>query len=477
MNRKVTVWFLFAAICLAWAGTPGHAGAQAADQLTVYAGATQYPNPERDSLVVIEFPFSVKRHEFEFFPVDSPASGLQARIFAQATLIGSDGMPVDSAFTYFALRAEDREDAGAEGVRIFNRIALAVQPGVYSARLTVIDVSSKRQGRYFIDQVSVAPPARERFSLSDIQYAYKVRRLGAEANGNPRLVKNGYEIVPNPLSIFGTEDSVVYLYAEAYNLTGAHSQSDSFRQRIEVLDEDTVLVADLGGRVAEKPGPAMVIAESFSIRGWSSGLYYIRLSLYDGMSDSGAVRLEPFRIISPEELRAQLARADRFDPYDTLSVQDKLNLVHYLLTPHQKSTMSNLTEQGRLNYLEQFWKDLDPDPTTAVNEYRAEIISRYDYANRMFSTNAEKDNGWRTDRGRIYMTHGPYDQINDRHAPQLAAPYQIWHYYEVGEGTYYVFEDQFRDNEYELVHSNDPKEVWSREWESRIETGEIDLIH
>ncbi len=476
MKRAMQLLFCAGTACLLLFGMAEDSGMTQPDgQLSVYAGVTQYPNPERDSLVLLEFSFSVKRHEFDFFPADSPRTGLQARVFAQATLIGIDGIPVDSAFTYFALRAEDQADAVKQGIRVFNRIALAAQPGLYSARLTVIDVSSKRQGEAFIDQVSVTPIEHRGPSLSELLFAYRVLPAGAGSNINTRLVKNGYEVIPNPLSIFSVDDSLVFIYAEAYNLTGPHSQSDRFRMRLELLDEDSALVVDLGGRAADKPGASVVIAESFPIAKWAPGLYYVRLSLYDGMSDSGVVRLQPFRIVSPEELQAKLVEFDRFDPYDTLATEHKLNLVHYLLTPNQKATMNKLTDQGQLNYLAQFWKDLDPDPYTPVNEYRVEMISRYEYANRMFSTNAEKDNGWRTDRGRIYLSYGPYDQIYDMHAPRVdTPPYQVWYYFSLKDGLYFVFEDEYRDNDYRLVHSNDRKEVRNREWEERIQSGEID---
>lgn len=475
--KRTTI--LLAGVCGIMMGVLGVATstavAQSADPISLYVGVTQYPNPDRDSLVLVEFPFSIKRHEFEFFPADSPMTGLQARVFAQVTLLGVDGMPVDSAYTYFTLRAADSEDALASDIRLFNRLALAVEPGLYSARLIVIDVSSKRQGESFIDQIPVMAPRRDRMTLSDIQYAYRVRSVKGQEAVNARLVRNGYEVLPNPLAVFGTEDSLVYIYAEAYNLTGEHAPSGKFRLRMELLNEDSTLFADLGGRVADKPGPSMVIVESFRIDDWNPGLYFVRLSLYDGMSDSGAVRVQPFQIISREELQARVRESEQFDPYDTLSAENKINLAHYLLTPDQRETMKSLTDQGKLNYLSQFWKDRDPDPYTPLNEYRAEIISRFEYANRMFSTNAEKDNGWRTDRGRIYLSLGAYDQIYDQQAPMSEdPPYQVWYYFEEEQGLYFVFEDEYRDNQYELVHSNDPKEVWNRDWEDRIGSGTLE---
>ena len=68
--------------------------------LTVYAGVTAYPNPAYDSLTLVEFPFSINRHELGFYRADSTSNDHFAYVFAQIILFDSTGLNFDSASTY-----------------------------------------------------------------------------------------------------------------------------------------------------------------------------------------------------------------------------------------------------------------------------------------------------------------------------------------------------------------------------------------
>ncbi|MFQ6009234.1 MAG: GWxTD domain-containing protein, partial [Candidatus Zixiibacteriota bacterium] len=192
----------------------------------------------------------------------------------------------------------------------------------------------------------------------------------------------------------------------------------------------------------------------------------------NGTADTAQV---PFRIISPEEIRLALSRTKESDPYDTLDLEVKINLVSYFLTPDQKATLNRLNDRGKLNFLNQYWREHDENPATKVIENRLELIKRYEYCNRFFSTNIDKTDGWATPRGRIYMTYGPCDELDDRLTPLLGKPYQIWYYRGVKEGKFFVFEDLTGAGDYRLVHSNVYGEIYSQEWQDRIDQGISDL--
>ena len=456
---------------------PAKAGAvDDPNRLTVYAGVNLYPNPAYDSVTLLEFPFSIKRHECEFFAADSLATAYEGRVFAKVDLFDVSGQRVDSTNTYFSLRAPSLEAAADHRMRIFNRLTLLEKPGVYSARVTVTDVVSKRKGDYFIDQIAVPPANRDRLAVTQAQMAYHIRYVGDSAAAQPHLVKSGYEVLPNPKSIYGTEDSVVFIYAEAYNLDEPQSTGADFLLSLEVLSQDSSLFVPLGSRLRPKPGASVVIAESFPIAGWLPGLYYVKLTVAEADGSSPASSLTPFRIVSAEELRQKLLAAGGLDPYDTLSLQQKIQLVTYMLTPDERQAIDRLNDQGKLNFLQQYWREHDADPSTEVNETRMEMIRRFELCNRLFSTNAERDNGWLTDRARIYMTLGQYDQIDDRQAPLVEGPFQIWYYNHIQQGRFYIFQDTKGDSDYRLVHSNDPANIYSKEWQARIDYGEIELI-
>jgi GWxTD domain-containing protein len=81
----------------------------------------------------------------------------------------------------------------------------------------------------------------------------------------------------------------------------------------------------------------------------------------------------------------------------------------YIITDDEKSVFAELTtEDEKERFIEQFWRRRDPDPRTALNEYKEEHYRRIAYANERFHSGKE---GWRSDRGRVYIVHGEPAEI------------------------------------------------------------------
>jgi GWxTD domain-containing protein len=77
--------------------------------------------------------------------------------------------------------------------------------------------------------------------------------------------------------------------------------------------------------------------------------------------------------------------------------------VGYIIAPEEASAFLDLgTDEEREQFIEQFWLRRDPTPHTIENEYKDEHYRRIAYANEWFG-------GWRSDRGRVYILHGPPD--------------------------------------------------------------------
>ncbi|MBN2244158.1 MAG: GWxTD domain-containing protein [Acidobacteria bacterium] len=82
--------------------------------------------------------------------------------------------------------------------------------------------------------------------------------------------------------------------------------------------------------------------------------------------------------------------------------------VLYIISEDEKATFKALrNDEERENFIEQFWLRRDPDQRLGNNEFREEHYRRIAYANQYFSSGVD---GWRTDRGRIYIMYGPPDQ-------------------------------------------------------------------
>jgi GWxTD domain-containing protein len=102
--------------------------------------------------------------------------------------------------------------------------------------------------------------------------------------------------------------------------------------------------------------------------------------------------------------------------------------VVYIITPREKEVFLQLqTDREREMFIEAFWKQRDPNPDTPENEYKEEHYRRIDYANRTFGRESPGP-GWRTERGRIYITLGEPRMIERYENESEIYPTIIWFY-------------------------------------------------
>jgi GWxTD domain-containing protein len=101
--------------------------------------------------------------------------------------------------------------------------------------------------------------------------------------------------------------------------------------------------------------------------------------------------------------------------------------VVYIITREERNAFLQLTaNDARDKFIEKFWAIRNPTPDSATNEYKEEHYRRLSYANaRFYEGNRE---GWRTDRGRIYITLGEPKQIDRHYAEGNIRPMEIWFY-------------------------------------------------
>ncbi len=139
--------------------------------------------------------------------------------------------------------------------------------------------------------------------------------------------------------------------------------------------------------------------------------------------------------------------------------------VLYVITPDEETVFKNLTtEEEREQFIEQFWHRRDPDLRTAGNEYKEEHYRRLAYVNERFKSGVP---GWKTDRGRVYIIHGPPVEIESHKTGQsysrpshegggqtVTYAFEIWryHYIEgIGDDIELEFVDRSGSGEFRLA--------------------------
>jgi GWxTD domain-containing protein len=78
----------------------------------------------------------------------------------------------------------------------------------------------------------------------------------------------------------------------------------------------------------------------------------------------------------------------------------------YIISDDEKKVFKSLTtDDDREKFIRRFWDIRDPTPGTEENEYKDEHFARIQYANMYYSEVGASD-GWRSDRGKIYIILG-----------------------------------------------------------------------
>jgi GWxTD domain-containing protein len=185
-------------------------------------------------------------------------------------------------------------------------------------------------------------------------------------------------------------------------------------------------------------------------------------------SKKAAARETVAKPLSAKEIkkREEKLRKELLTPYRKWMNED----VTYILTDEERSVFKRLqTDEERESFIESFWARRDPTPDSIENEFKEEHYRRIAYANERFASGIP---GWKTDRGRIYITYGPADEIEShpsggtyQRPPEEGGgttstfPFEQWRYRyieDIGSDIIIEFVDPTMSGEYRMTM--DPSE-------------------
>lgn len=129
-------------------------------------------------------------------------------------------------------------------------------------------------------------------------------------------------------------------------------------------------------------------------------------------------------------LAALLSASQKVNEKDlALRYQEWLKLTKYIIHEKEREVFMQLTnDRDRDIFMETFWNQRDPTPGTPRNEYKEEILERFQYVNKFFKRGTSRE-GWMTDMGKIYMILGPPISKDDYPASKGIYPCDVWSYY------------------------------------------------
>jgi GWxTD domain-containing protein len=450
---------------IVWAAPLGWADST----LTVHADYASFYLPDQQTQYV-ELYYSLFRYQLGFVTSDTGQYSY-AGVLVTAQVYDSAGRLADSAGTYFLSRIRDKAELADHNARLFDFLPLRMNPGVFRVDIAVVDDVSKATGKTSL-RVSVPDYAKLGLAASDLELAYEIQDLTTDPTAyvNPRLVKEGRLVVPNPMGVYQAEiDSVLNVYAELYGLNEIVPGDSGFTLQYVVKDSRGVVVRDFGAARYKKPGSSAVLSNSLDIDLIPPGTYHLVLEAVDLGNGNQTVASRQFAIVDTTAAGEIVSNQD---------AELMVDIAYYRLSEAEKLQLGSLTPTEKVNLVKQFWRRMDDDPTTPENPIYDEAVQRFQYANEHFSGATSSMDGWKTDRGRVYITYGPFDEETESVMSGKSFPYIKWTYYQLEGGCYFIFVNDFVAGaaDYRLVHSTHPREKYDAKWNAVLDDLDLEQI-
>lgn len=358
--------------------------------------------------------------------------------------------------------------------RIVDMFRYGLDPGDYQIALYIADVHDPARKDSLELSLSVAPFNPDKVHLSDIELAASIQR--SQPDKPSTFSKNTLDVIPNPSSLYGDGRPVLFYYVESYNLLKA-LQGDQYRTRCSITRTD-------GREVSECPQVVRTKAKKFNssvevgtlnISKVISGTYQFNFEVLDEKDQVLASRSKKIYIFNSEHMpvaqQAGTAASSDFAESEFATMpgpmlEHEFDILQYLLNDEGKKFYANLqTNDARRKFIYSFWRSRDPNPATKENEYRIGYLERMQEANEKYGRMGKE--GWRTDRGRVYMIYGKPTDIEYFPSSIETYPHEIWIYNDIEGGVEFVFVDATGFNEYVLVHSTATGEIKDFDWRKR----------
>lgn len=275
-----------------------------------------------------------------------------------------------------------------------------VRPGVYSLSVMVRDVGGSRSAT---QQATVSVPSLGAGRLSSPILVYEASSRTV-LDSAPRLLAS-----PRSSAVFG-RDSTVAVYVEGYG------QGARLPVNFVVRNDKGALLwrdsATLARRGALFSGVVNVPISTVGV-----GIAQVVFSRRD----------------APDSVRAPLFVSFGED-IPLMSFEDMLGYLRFFASPSRLNALRTAPLERRATMWADFLRATDPIPETATNEEMQAYFGRIQQANVQFRM--DRNPGWLSDRGMVFVALGEPDQIIERNVNQTlsttqmtsSAHLQIWQY-------------------------------------------------
>jgi len=360
-------------------------------------------------------------------------------------------------------------------------------PGRYRIRVHAVDINDSTNLDSLNGTMEIPRFSQTLLSSSDVELCAMISSApqSTDSSQSERSVfyKNTLNVIPNPSGMYGAGLPIIYYYVEIYNLLKTDRQEASPADSFYIID---YRVIDSFGRVHKssekikhKFANSAVEVGTINASNLKTGTYTFAFSVRDSGSNAFTSTSKRFFVYNPglgspvsdsgAEARVSVMSSE-FAGMTEAQIDQEFQEARYIATNNEISQYNKLTgAEAKRVFIYDFWKKRNTTPVSQVSSYRQTYMERVAYANTHFGVG--RNEGWNTDRGRVYILYGPPDEI-DRHPNETdSRPYEIWYYNSIEGGVNFVFIDRTGFGDYTLVNSTKRGEIHDDDWQRYLTVG------
>ena len=410
----------------------------------------------------LEIYYSLEQKELEYL---QQPKGYGAVVSLELTLKDQKGGTVKEKNWQIGNLVEDTAKVLSSDAQLIDVLGDTLPAGTYSLELKTLDLNSNKAG---VKKAQLFLPdfKTDSLQLSDIQLALDLKEDTTEVKFN----KSGMKVLPNPRREYIAKQGLLYLYAEVYNLRfDSEGNKKGYSLSFSVLDSNSSNPKDYGSMIHTKPGNTAVVVSALNVGSLLPGNYFLQVSAKDLDSGEETKKTKPFRVLASPVLEAA------GEPGTEEEAKNLRKILSYIATRDELRMYDQLNLSGKRQFITEFWKKKDPDPSTPENEFKIEYYRRWEEAQRKYSTTKEgkdswKKDGWKTDMGRVYIIYGEPDNIERYPLTIDSKAWEKWYYDYIQGGVFFIFVDEQGYGVYRLAHSTAKGEIKDPAWEDRLDT-------
>jgi GWxTD domain-containing protein len=379
-------------------------GRLAAGQPLPFVGSVAFAAGEGDSTLTI-VALSLENRALGF---QREGNGFVARYKVDMTLRGT-GEPVGVTRDEVVRVASFQETQRADESVLFQQV-FRVPAGGYHLTVTLRDPAT---GSTSTSEADVEAPAFRRGSTSAPIIAYQVR-------GRSEL-DDTLSLVLNPRGAVAYGGDSLLAYVEGYGFTGPT------RVPIEVRTETD----------------SLIFSDSLTFRGGQA----VESQVLKLRPDSLALGALTLRVGQGSAQREVTALVSFSAAWVVTNYDQMLDLLRYFGNDRLLDSIRNAPAAARPSLWRVFWRETDPDKSTAENEAINTYFTRLVIANQRFRD--EGVAGWRTDRGEVFIGLGEPDESYESTPGQVGGRLLRWNY--INQRLSVFFQDETGFGRYRLT--------------------------